>query len=73
MYIFRRKNYVFNKTILLNCSMISEIYNQYKTFSLSFKGTNKYVDLKNFNENILFIEKTLKNNNIVLILGDIIE
>ena len=52
------KNYVYNKNILLNCSIIREIYNQYKTFSLSFKGTNKYVDLKNFNENILYIEKT---------------
>ena len=67
------KNYVYNKNILLNCSIIREIYNQYKTFSLSFKGTSKYVDLKNFNENILYIEKTLKNNNIVLMLGDIIE
>ena len=66
------KNYVYNKTILLNCSFNRVIYNQYNTFSLSFKGTNKFIDLKNFNENTLYLEKTL-NNNIILILGDIIE
>ena len=68
------KNYVYNKTILLNCSINRVIYNQYDTLSLSFKGTNKYIDLKNFNENALYIEKELNNNNnIILMLGDIIE
>ena len=67
------KNYVYNKTILLNCSINRVIYNQYDTLSLSFKGTNKYIDLKKFNENTLYIEKELNNNNIILMLGDIIE
>ena len=67
------KRYVYNKTILMNCSINNNIHNEYDSFSLSFKGENKYIDLINFNENILYVQKTFNKNDIVLMLGEMIE
>ena len=69
------KRYVYNKTILINCSINNIIYNENISFSLSFKGENKYIYLINFNEKILYSKKTFNKSkiDIVLILGEIIE
>ena len=61
---------VYNKTIIINCSINNMIYDK---FSISFKGINNYIDLINFNENILYVDKELFNNDIILMMGEIKE
>ena len=41
----------------------------YDKFSISFKSTNNYIDLINFNEKILYVDKTLSKNDIILMMG----
>ena len=61
---------VYNKAIIINCSINNMIYDK---FSISFKGTNNYIDLINFNEKILYVDKTLSKNDIILMMGEIKE
>ena len=61
---------VYNKTIIINCSINNMIYDK---FSISFKGTNNYIYLINFNEKILYVDKALSKNDIILMMGEIKE